>query len=213
MAEADLRAIELAGGFDSPLGIIPAAAAPDHNHQRAGGNGLRWFGHLGVKQAALIPLIDRDSANQPSIAAQLREMRFIYLLGGFPGHLCQTLAGSPAWEAVLQAYRSGAVIGGSSAGAMVLCEHFYDPYAKQINKGLNLVPGICVLPHHNTFGKGWAAQLAELLPETVLLGIDEETGMIDDAEEGRWRVYGKGAVTSYEKMTSRAIQSGETFSF
>ena len=197
MAEPDLRAFELAGGFDAPLEIIPAAAAPDHNHERAGGNGLRWFEHLGVRQAALVPLIDRASANLPSIAAQLREMRFIYLLGGFPRFLCQTLAESLCWEAVLSAYQSGAVIGGSSAGATVLCEHFYDPDSKQINKGLNLVSGTCMLPHHNRFGKGWAARVADLLPEAVLLGIDEQTGMIDDAGDGGWRVYGKGRVTLY----------------
>ena len=49
MREPDLRAIELAGGFDAPLRIIPAAAAPDHNHNNAGGNGVRWFRNLGVR--------------------------------------------------------------------------------------------------------------------------------------------------------------------
>ena len=42
MAAADRRAIELAGGPTAPIAIIPAAAAPDHNHQRAGANGVRW---------------------------------------------------------------------------------------------------------------------------------------------------------------------------
>jgi len=36
MAEPDRRAIELAGGLDAPVGIIPAAAAADNNHERAG---------------------------------------------------------------------------------------------------------------------------------------------------------------------------------
>ena len=40
MADADRQAIGLTGGFDSPIRIIPAAAAPDHNHQRAGQNGI-----------------------------------------------------------------------------------------------------------------------------------------------------------------------------
>jgi len=41
MREPDLKAIELAGGFDAPIRIIPTAAAPDNNHQRAGNNGVR----------------------------------------------------------------------------------------------------------------------------------------------------------------------------
>ena len=36
MAVPDLRAIELAGGPATLITIIPTAAAPDNNHQRAG---------------------------------------------------------------------------------------------------------------------------------------------------------------------------------
>ncbi len=32
MAEPDLRAIQLAGGLEAVVSIIPTAAAPDHNH-------------------------------------------------------------------------------------------------------------------------------------------------------------------------------------
>ena len=39
MAEADRRAIELAGGAEAPICIIPTAAAPDNNHEHAGENG------------------------------------------------------------------------------------------------------------------------------------------------------------------------------
>jgi cyanophycinase len=48
MRDPDLRAIELAGGFDAPLRILPTAAAPDHNHVNAGNNGVRWFQGLGA---------------------------------------------------------------------------------------------------------------------------------------------------------------------
>ena len=41
MSEPDRRAIELAGGPGAPISIIPTAAAPDNNHQRAGRNGVR----------------------------------------------------------------------------------------------------------------------------------------------------------------------------
>jgi len=48
MAEPDRRAIELAGGPDVIISIIPTAAAPDNNHQRAGSNGVNWFKSLGA---------------------------------------------------------------------------------------------------------------------------------------------------------------------
>ena len=127
MREPDLKAIELAGGWDVPIRIIPTAAAPDHNDQRAGKNGIRWFEHLGARDVKSIPLIDRDSANDERIARSLQDARLIYILGGFTHYLGQTLKGSRAWQAVLEAYQQGAVVAGSSAGAMVMCERYYDP--------------------------------------------------------------------------------------
>ncbi len=212
MAEPDLRAMQLAGGPDASIAIIPAAAAPDNNHARAGGNGVRWFSRLGARNVSLSSLIDHPSANQPSVAVGLRQARLIYMLGGFPGHLGESLAGSLSWEAILQALEAGAVVGGSSAGAMVLCQHYYDPSTKTLSEGLNLVPASCVLPHHETFGKGWAAQLAALLPASTLIGIDEQTGMIDDGPDAQWNVYGRGAVTLYRGGQVEVFHPGQPFS-
>ncbi|MDQ2717902.1 MAG: Type 1 glutamine amidotransferase-like domain-containing protein, partial [Chloroflexota bacterium] len=202
MAEPDRRAIELAGGFDAPICIIPTAAAPDNNHQRAGRNGVRWFQGLGARQVELLPLIDTASANDPDIAARIGQSRLIYMLGGFTGYLGQTLANSASWRAMRDTYEAGALIAGSSAGAMVMCQYYLDPSTQHVVEGLGLLPNTCVLPHHNTFGKNWAQRVTTLLPNAVLLGIDEQTGMIDDGAGARktaWRVYGRGAITLYRK--------------
>lgn len=215
MSEPDLRAIELAGGPNVPISIIPTAAAPDNNHKRAGNNGVNWFRRLGAQQVESLPLIDGASANDPAIVSAIGQSRLIYLLGGFPGYLGRTLVGSASWRAMLAAYEVGAVIAGSSAGAMVLCQYYYDPEQRQVVQGLQLVPNTCVLPHHNSFGKNWGEQLSQLLAGVVLLGIDEYTGMIDDGDAGRkvgWRVYGKGAVTVYRDGKSSTYNKGEKFS-
>ncbi len=214
MAEPDLRAMELAGGPDALICIIPTAAAPDNNAQRAGNNGVRWFRSLGAKQVELLPLVDKASANDPHIADRISQSRLIYMLGGFTGYLGETLKGSASWQAMLRAYEAGAVIVGSSAGAMVICQYYFDPARGQVVEGLELVPNACVLPHHNTFGKAWAPRLSKLLPDVVLLGIDERTGMLDDGDEGRkvgWRVYGQGTVTLYRKGQSKVYRAGESF--
>ncbi len=212
MAQPDQAAIALAGGLDAPIGIIPAAAAPDHNHKRAGDNGLHWFRSLGARQVSVIPLIDAHSADQLEVAEAVRTSRLIYLLGGFTHYLGQTLTGSLSWKAMLDAYQANAVIAGSSAGAMVLCEHYYDPDSQRVYPGLGLVPNACVLPHHNTFGKRWAKALGALLPGVTLIGIDEQTGMLNDAPDGGWRVYGAGAVTLYAGGSVDIYSAGETLS-
>jgi cyanophycinase len=157
-----------------------------------------------------LELVDRASANQPGIAEAIRAARLVYLLGGFTHYLGQTLADSLCLDAMRDAYQAGAVIAGSSAGAMVMCEQYYNPETERFEAGLGFVPGACVIPHHNTFGKGWAPKLAARLPGVVLVGIDEQTGMIDDGPQGQWRVYGKGAVTLYRGGGSDVFFAGET---
>jgi len=211
MREPDLHAIELSGGFDAPIRIIPTAAAPDNNHVRAGNNGVRWFQGLGATDVESLPLIDRTSANDPQIAEALLDAKLIYMLGGFTHHLGQTLQGSQAWEAALEAYQNGAVIAGSSAGAMVMCEHYYDPGRGAVERGLNLVPNACVLPHHNTFGRNWAGKLQTQLPNVTLLGIDEFTGML--MVNGEWNVVGGGTVTVYKRDKVSVFENGQIFVF
>ncbi|MEM8534040.1 MAG: Type 1 glutamine amidotransferase-like domain-containing protein [Chloroflexota bacterium] len=216
MAEPDQRAITLAGGSDAPIHIIPTAAAPDHNHQRAGGNAKRWFQGLGASHATVLHLIDADSANDLAIAEQLRTSRLIYLLGGFTHYLGETLRGSASWQAMMTAYQSGAVIAGSSAGAMVLCEWYYNPENQQMFQGLGLVTRACVLPHYDTFGHRWVQRLTALLPDAALLGIDERTGMLNDGgnpTERQWCVYGQGDITIHRKGQTQTYTEGDLFPF
>src|SRR5579883_1723446 len=215
MVQPDTRALELAGGPAAPVSIIPTAAAPDNNHQRAGNNGARWFRSLGAANVTVVPIVDAASANDPALAEQVRRSRLIYLLGGFTGYLDETLKVSLCWQAVLEAHAQDAVLAGSSAGAMVLCQYYFDPACQEVVEGLNLLPNTCVLPHHNTFGQRWAPHLSSLLPEVALLGIDERTGMLDDGDGERkhaWRVYGQGTVTLYRHGQTIAYHSGQQFS-
>lgn len=213
MASSDLRAMELAGGMRSPICIIPAAAAPDNNHTHAGNNGRRWFISLGARDVSVAGLIDKRSANDSKIAAQLRRSRLIYILGGFPVYLADVLKGTSCWRAMLAAYDRGAVLAGSSAGAMVFCEFVFDPVKRDVTQGLGLFSGSCILPHHNTFGRQWTPQLQNDLPLATLVGIDEQTGMINDGPKGEWNVYGHGVVTVYRNHQMMCYKAGTSFLF
>ena len=211
MAVADRRAIELAGGANARLSIVPAAAAPDDHHERAGQNGVDWFKKLGAVNVGALPLIDRQSADDETVVNALLQSRLIYMPGGFPRHLEQSLSGSKSWQAMLKAHQSGAVVAGSSAGAMILCDHYYDPYGKKIGNGLGLIPNACILPHHNTFGRNWSRTLARRLDGVILIGIDEKTAMINDGPKGQWQVYGAGGITCYLNDRIAHFHTGEPF--
>jgi len=212
MCDPDVKAIELAGGFNAPIRIIPTAAAPDNNHERAGNNGIRWFQSLGAKDVISVPLLSKIRAEDKNIAQSLRDAKLIYLLGGFTRYLGQTLKDSPAWNGAVEAYNNGAVIAGSSAGAMVMCQFYFDPSAGRVYDGLNLVPNSLVLPHHNTFGKSWAPKLLQKIPEVTLIGIDEQTGMLNNDENNTWNIYGAGEVTLYRNGNVETYKVGNVFS-
>ena len=86
---------------------------------------------------------------------------------------------------------------------MVLCDFYHDPATARLHQGLGLVRGVCVLPHHESFGKDWAPLIRKNSARIIMVGIDEQTGLINDAEPHHWRVYGKGKVTLYENNSSR----------
>jgi cyanophycinase len=212
MAAPDRLALDLAGGLSARVSIIPAAAAPDDNHRRAGENGVRWFRSLGATAVVALPLIDRVSAEDPGVVKDLNQSTFIYILGGFPRYLEQTLTGSAGWAAITEAYRNGAVVAGASAGAMVLCSLYFDPDSGEVLQGLGLVPNTCFLPHHDAFGHKWVPRLATLLPKTVtLIGVDEETAILSGTASGKWEVSGKGGATIYYASTTERYKDGAVF--
>lgn len=211
MAAPDRHAIAAAGGPNAPVAVIPAAAAPDNNATRAGQNAVRWFQGLGALQVESLPLIDRASADDPAIADRLQHARLIYLLGGFPAHLADSLRGSRSWQMVLQAFASGAVIAGSSAGAMVLCSDYFDPASHGVNSGLGLLANTCVIPHHETSGQQWVPLLKHNLPGRLLMGIDEETAALTGSSQDQWQVYGKGRITLYHDNQVAVFASGQSF--
>ena len=128
-----------------------------------------------------------------------------------PAHLVDERA---KWRArfLVHGVALGMVIAGSSAGAMVMCEYYFDPKKQRVERGLNLVPNACVLPHHNNFGKTWAKQLMQLLPKSILIGVDERTGVVSDPDGG-WQVYGAREVTLYWAGADVRYGRGERFSF
>jgi cyanophycinase len=205
MADPDRMAIAEAGGPNAPIRVIPAAAAPDNNDARAGRNAVAWFESLGAHNVVALPLVDARSAADPAIVDQLRAARLIYMLGGFPDHLLHTLLASAAWNAALDAYAHGAVLGGSSAGAMVMCRWLYNPRSRTVVDGLGCVPEACVLPHHDSYGQRWAAELQLALPGATLIGIDERTAMLGRPGE-IWRIAGQGGVTLYQNGTVQSYR-------
>jgi cyanophycinase len=164
---------------------LATAAAPEGPASLA-----RWHAlgaaaaeRLGVEQV-VVPVDRRDDAQKPANAELVADAGLIYLSGGNPGYLAETLRDTLVWQAIVDSWRRGAALAGCSAGAMVMSASLPDvrrPWRPAI-RGLGLVPMIEVLPHFDRF-TAWLPDLAvrrvaSAPPGVQVVGIDEDTALV-----------------------------------
>ncbi|HET6963440.1 MAG TPA: Type 1 glutamine amidotransferase-like domain-containing protein [Acidimicrobiales bacterium] len=181
----------------------------------------RWV-QLGAEQARRlgvepvpVPALDRAAAEDPALAALVEGAGLVYLSGGSPAYLAETLRDTRVWAAIVAAWQAGAALAGCSAGAMALGEWMADIRApgSSPRPGLGVVPGLLVIPHFDRFRR-WTGSSPEAaaagLPEgLVLVGIDEETAMVSDGLDlRRWVVEGRQAVWLFGADGGSAHQAG-----
>jgi cyanophycinase len=175
--------------------VLPTAAAYEHP-QKAVDTATHWFAGFGAKVRGLMLLTRRDAYDE-GIVREVRNARFLYLSGGSPMHLRSVLKDTPAWQGLDQAWNDGAVVAGSSAGAMVLCDPMVDPRGGALTLGLGLVNRVAVLPHYDTWSEEKAHRTVQLATGHLrIAAIEERTALIRDALSS-WRTAGAGDVTVY----------------
>jgi cyanophycinase len=188
------RSLLDASGADEVV-VLPTAAAYEHP-ERLVEAAESWFAPLGAKVRGL-PVLRRPDALDEANVAAVRGARLVYLAGGSPMHLRSVLMHSPLWDALVAAWNDGAVVAGSSAGAMVLCDPMVDPRGGAFTIGLGLVAQLAVIPHHDTWSEDKERRTLQLAPAGLaVVGIDERTALVREPE-GSWRADGAGDVTVF----------------
>jgi cyanophycinase-like exopeptidase len=217
MNEID-AALLAATGRDRPrVAILPTASWPDGEDvfRRWAAMGVDHFTALGAEVEPVL-VRDRFDAEDDAHVQAIGEADLVYLSGGKPGHLTDTLVGSPVGDALIAAHRRGATIAGCSAGAMTLAARHWDPRRRRLfwplrwRDGLDLVPGGTVIPHYDAFPEAMTAMIVLQTARTlVTLGIDEETAAV--GRDGSWQVQGRGRVTVWRGRDRQRYRSGEVF--
>ncbi|MBW3574767.1 MAG: Type 1 glutamine amidotransferase-like domain-containing protein [Actinobacteria bacterium] len=186
----DEELLAASGGTD--VLVLPTAAAYEHP-ERAVTTASEWFAGFGGRVRGLDVLQRRDALDADK-ASTVRAARFVYLSGGSPLHLRSVLKETPVWDALVAAWDDGAVVAGSSAGAMVLCDPMVDPRGGAFTVGLGMVVNVAVLAHaepevttlhHRTFELASAGLAVAAVPVRTALLRDPD---------GSWRSAGQGAV-------------------
>ena len=162
----------------------------------------RWH-RLGMAQAArlgvegvVLAVSDRSDADDPALAAQVAGAGLVYLSGGHPGYLADTLRGSAMWAAIVAAWQAGAAVAGCSAGAMALTSWvpaLRGPRQGGGTEGLGLLPHLRVIPHFDAFSRRSPDFVDRFLsPDdgaVTVVGVDEETALVGGPVS--WEVEGR----------------------
>lgn len=172
--------------------VLPTAAAYERP-EVAVEFATRWLNSLGAKVTPAM-VLTRSDAEDLNFANQIASSSFIYIGGGSPLHLRSVLKDSECFEAIKTAFRNGAVLVGSSAGAMVLGDPMVDPRGGALTLGLGLLKDLAIMPHYSATSpelRNRTLSLAE--PNVLIAGIDEQTAIVRDSD-GTWRTMGQGGI-------------------
>jgi cyanophycinase len=195
------RFATLAGGRDATVVVISTASSMG---VEAGARYKQVLGELGVTKVRTIHAITRAQANDEKAAYAIRNATGIFLTGGNQLRLSSTIGGTRLADAVLDQFRQGAVVAGTSAGASALSSHMIAFGASgatpkhrmaQIAAGLGVLPGVIVDQHFQQRNRlGRLLSLIAQNPSLLGLGVDEDTAGVVGVDHVM-EVIGRGSIT------------------
>lgn len=209
---ADIEAGLLAGRAPR-YAQLATAAVPD------GPSVVERWHNLGIEQAqrlgvepVILAVSDRNDADNEEIAAKVAGAGLVYLSGGNPGFLADTLRDSLVWKAIVAAWRDGAALAGCSAGAMAMTS--WVPSLRHPRQGgtngLALLPHLRVIPHFDFFASKVPDLVTRFLlphdPAITVIGIDEETALVGGPTE--WTVQGRQSAWRLTSQGREELPSG-----
>ena len=208
--EMDMEIMKASGQDPARVLIIPTAAVT--GPAKAANDGVTHFAKLGGDSSQLM-VLHRSQSDDPSFV-QLGSQTglnpgVVYFTGGSPDHLLTTLVNSQLLRSIMDAVAGGAVLVGSSAGAMVMGSLMRRPRGGGWVEALGIVPGVAVLPHHERSDpKVTSRELQTQVPADItVLGIDARSGCL--GRPGAWRAVGSGNVTVYRGADWQVYSSGQ----
>ena len=199
---------------------IPTAAGQESADR------LEYWNELGKSQAdrlgvdsIFLPIFTREDANNPDYVSLIHDSALIYMSGGDPHYLAETLLGTALWSAIQENWRTGTSLAGCSAGAMVLSSQIpnFRLLKKAPTAGLNLLPEIRVIPHFNKFFRWIPESAAKVLlhvpDDSILIGVDELTAIVKRSGDEHWVVVGAAKVHVLKGMPDQQLGNGEVITF
>ena len=191
------RFIELAGGPDAPIVVIPTAG--EDSVYPSDWAGLALLKRLGATQLVVRHTRDRVVAESDSFVAPIRAARGVWFPGGRQWRLVDSYSGTKTERELHALLERGGVIGGTSAGASIQASYMVRGaregntimMAPGYEQGFGFIKGVAVDQHVSARNRQLdLQQVTTRYPELLGLGLDEGTAIIVSGT--RAEVVGRG---------------------
>src|SRR5688572_10442233 len=196
------RFIDLAGGPDAPIVIIPTAGEADDEYGQYW-SGLKQWRENGARNITVLHTRDRKTADSEAFVKPIREARGVFFGGGRQWRLAASYLDTATHKELIALLNRGGVIGGSSAGASILASFLVGGDTKSNEKmigdhtvGLGFLKNAAIDQHLLRRNRHFC--MLEVFDEHPrLLGIVIDEHPASGGEGGRFDVIGKCYVVVY----------------
>jgi cyanophycinase len=195
------RFAQLAGGPDARIAVIATASSFG---LEAAERYKVIFTELGAREVYPLNTTTRAQANDEHAASLIAQSTGIFMTGGNQLRLSSMLGGTRLATTIMERFREGAVVAGTSAGASAVSSHMIAFGASgatpkhrmaQIAAGLGLLPGVIVDQHFQQRNRlGRLLSLIAQNPMLLGLGVDEDTAGVVGPDQVM-EVIGRGSIT------------------
>ena len=200
-----LKFMDLVGGKDEPIVVIPTAASSEEFSEEFLENYKGRFTRHGFTNVTVLHTRDRDEANSDKFIEPINEASGVWFSGGRQWRHADSYLNTKSHEAFNNLLDRGGVIAGSSAGATIQGSYLArgDTKANTImmgdhEEGLGFLSNVAIDQH--LFARNRQFDLFEILDNKkglLGLGLDEDTGII--VRGNKFEVIGESYVAIYDQ--------------
>jgi cyanophycinase len=194
------RFVELCGGLDARIGIIPTASELEDT----GRNYEKLFRKIGVKHARVLPFVTREDCQNGVDVDYIEKCDGVFMTGGNQLRLSTTLGGTKVAQLIRRRNAVGMHVAGTSAGAAFMPEHMIaggiegstpSPDMVTMAPGLGLTNAFIIDQHFRQRDRlGRLLTALAYNPFAVGLGLDEDTAAFIRPGD-HLEVVGSGGIT------------------
>lgn len=193
------RFLDLAGGKDAPIVVIPTAGEADD--YPPDWEGLKVLTDAGATNVILLHTKDRAVAGSENFVAPLTTAKGVWFPGGRQWRLVDAYLATRTEREIKAVLARGGVVGGTSAGATIQGDYLVRGaregnelmMAPGYEQGFALFQGVAIDQHVNTRQRErHLGPVIEKHPHLLGVGLDENTAIIVGAD--RFEVVGAGQV-------------------